>query len=274
MPPLSVTKIVGNMKFYSHGIKLPQDFKPGPQYQVSPGEVSVPRLVPPWFTPASPMQIHQDSCDDIGARYKAIHDTMVDAVVFAHELWRLQAKFQGLKIAGPSAVGAAGCLVGPALEDQIKAFPACAGWSELKQRYRDSVAVGVSRCYQKWQSAVTVPGLPWYPAFAMFVGTAAPPTPNIPTPLISCSSANAAMICTSEPMRREMVSALDRLWPGRGKDPYDAIFDAIATVLSLAFTTWLSTQQVMLVLGQGPVPTGHGPVVGGTTVPSPGHLIS
>ena len=55
---------------------------------------------------------------------------------------------------------------------------------------------------------------------------------------------------------------------------------AIATVLSLAFLMWLPMQQVMLVMGKGPIPTFAppfvpvGPVVGGDNIAAPGHLMA
>ena len=61
---------------------------------------------------------------------------------------------------------------------------------------------------------------------------------------------------------------------------YDALFDAIGTTLSVAFTMWLSMQQAALVLGQGQNPAYAppyvpvGPIVGGSVVSVPGHCIT
>ena len=38
---------------------------------------------------------------------------MIDAVQFAHQMWKLQAKFQDLQIMAVSAIGSPGCLNGP-----------------------------------------------------------------------------------------------------------------------------------------------------------------
>ena len=49
-----------------------------------------------------------------------------------------------------------------------------------------------------------------------------------------------------------MVDALDGGMKDKDKDKqHEALFDAIATVLALAFMMWLPAQQVMLVHGQG-----------------------
>ena len=82
-------------------------------------------------------------------------------------------------------------------------------------------------------------------------------------------------------MKTEMINALDSGL--KNKDPdkhYEGLFEAIATVLSLAFLMWLPQQQVMLVLGKGQIPTFAppfvpvGPVVGGDVISMPGHLMA
>jgi hypothetical protein len=290
MPGLQFIKIVGNLKFFKAGLKLPIDWQapsgdPGAkQYSdaLTPADkVAVPQLVPPWFTPAEPNKYFQDSCDKVGKDFKDLHDTMLDAVAFAHDLWKLQAKFQNLQIMAVSAIGAPGCLSGPALESNIKNFPACASWSGNKGKYRDAVATGVSKCFKNWQDQVTVPGLPWYPAFAAFPGPMAPPMPNIPTPLIACPSAKVNDIVTPDAMKSEMINAFDADLKQKDKTKqHEALFDAIATVLALAFMMWLPAQQVMLVMGKGPIPTFAppfvpvGPVMGGDNISAPGHVMS
>ena len=109
----------------------------------------------------------------------------------------------------------------------------------------------------------------------------APPMPNIPTPLIACPSAKMTDIVMPDTMKSEMISALDGgLKDKDKKKQHEALFDAIATVLALAFMMWLPSQQVMLVLGKGPIPTFAppfvpvGPVMGGDNIAAPGHLMA
>ncbi len=290
MPGLQFIKILGNLKFLSAGLQLPIDWQapsgdPGAkQYSdsIKPSEkVAVPQLIPPWFMPAEPNKYFQDSCDKVGKDFKDLHDTMIDAVGFSHNLWKLQAKFQNLQIMAVSAIGSPGCLDGPELESNIKNFPGCAAWSGNKGKYRDAVAAGVSKCFKNWQGQVMVPGLPWYPAFAAFPGPMAPPMPNIPTPLIACPSAMMTQIVMPDSMKSEMINAFDGgLKQKDKKKQHEALFDAIATVLALAFMMWLPAQQVMLVLGKGPIPTFAppfvpvGPVMGGDNIAAPGHLMA
>jgi hypothetical protein len=290
MPGLQFVKILGNVKFFSHSLKLPVQWQApsgqdgAKQYgdALKPDEkAAAPQLVPPWFLPAEPQKYFQDSCDKIGKEFKDFHDAILDAVGFAHNMWKLQAKFQNLQIMAIAAIGTPGCLDGPELESLIKTAPMVAAFTGNKGKYRDAVAAGVSKCFKDWQSKVMVPGLPWYPAFAAFPGPQAPPMPNIPTPLIACPSAMMARITVPDEMKNEMVNALDGGVKDKDKDKhYEALFDAIATVLSLAFLTWLPAQQVMLVLGKGPIPTFAppfvpvGPVVMGDNIAAPGHLMS
>lgn len=292
MPSLVTIPILGNVLFLAQGLKLPTSASwkqpsgdpDANQYVdgIGPSKMmGIPTVIPPWFLPQNPHKYHVDACDTIGKAFKELHDTMIDAVKFAHDLWRLQAKFKNLQIMAVCAIGGPGCLDGPALESNIKMAPPCAAWTGNKAKYRDAVAAGVSKAFKNWQDNVMVPGLPWYPAFAAFPGPQAPPMPNIPTPLIACPSTMMADICAPMAMKQGMIDALDAGLKNEDKDKqHEALFLSIATVLSLAFTVWLASQQVMLVLGKGPIPSFAppfvpvGPVVAGDIISAPGHLIA
>jgi hypothetical protein len=291
MPGLQPIKILGNVLFLAKNFKLPVAFsKPSSGYLADhyrdawkPEDlIAIPKLMPPWFMPADkPNRYYQETCDKIGQEFKDFHDAMIDAVEFAHKMWKLQAKFQNLTIMAVSAMGTPGCLDGPELESLIKNAPMVAKFTGLKAKHRDAVAKGVSKCFKKWQDNVMVPGLPWYPAFAAFPSAMAPPTPNVPVPLIACPSLSLTEIILPNSMKSEMGNALDG--DLKDKDPdkhYEALHESIATVLALAFVIWLASQQVMLVMGKGPVPTFAppyvpvGPVIMGDNIGIPGHLIS
>ncbi len=276
MPSIMPIKILGHVKFSSHMLKLPPDSEwqqpqgnpAAQQYNdaLDPAEkIAIPKVFPPYFLPQNMQKYHMDACNDIGKITKDFQDTMIDAVKFAHDMWRLSAGFQNLKVMAVSAIGTPGCLKGPSLESLIKTAPMCAAMMGNAATLRDAIAKGVSDCFKKWQDQVTVPGLPWYPAFAAFPG---------PMPLITCVSAQMAQITVPKFMNDAMVGALSS--SHKQKDVADihvALFDSIATVLSLAFLTWLPSQQVMLVMGMGPIPTFAppfvpvGPVVNGQNLP-------
>jgi hypothetical protein len=292
MPPISPVKPLGNVLFLAKGLKLPTAASwqtpsgdpAGKQYgdcMPAADKIAIPKTIPPWFMPQNMNKYHQKSCDDVGKAFKDLHDTMIDAVQFSHNLWKLQAKFQNLIVNAVTAMGTPGCLDGPELESNIKNFPGCAAWTGNAAKYRDAVAAGVSKCFKNWQGQVMVPGLPWYPAFAAFPGPMAPPMPNVPMPLITCPSPMMTQIIMPSSMKSEMINAFDGGL--KQKDPdkqHEAVFESIATVLALAFLAWLPQQQVMLVLGKGPIPTFAppfvpvGPVLMGDNIAAPGHLMA
>ncbi len=292
MPAPTFIKILGNLAFFAKGLKLPTTAEwkqpsgdPAAKHYgdaLKPADkIAIPTVIPPWFMPQNPNKYHQDSCDKIGKEFKDFHDAMIDAVGYAANMWKLQAKFKDLKVMSVSAIGAPGCLDGPELENFIKNAPMTASFSGNKQKYRDAVAKGVSKCFKDWQGKVMVPGLPLYPAFAAFPGPMAPPMPSVPVPLITNPSAMSANIMAPSQLKSEMVNALDGGMKDKDKDKqHEALFEAIATVLSLGFTMWLPMQQVMLVMGKGPIPSFAppfvpvGPVVGGDNLAVPGHCIA
>lgn len=290
MPGLSFIKILGNLKFFSHGLKLPQGWQApsgnpgGQQYgdALKPTEkIAIPQLIPPWFMPQEPQKYFQDSADKIGKEFKSFHDDMLDAIGFAHNMWKLQAKISGVQIMGPSVIGKPGCLQGPELESLIKNAPQCAAYTGNKSKWRDAVAAGVSKCFKDFQDNVMIPGLPLYPAFAMFPGPMAPPMPNIPVPLIACPSAMITRMADPTQMATEMKNAHDGGLKQKDKDThFEALFDAISTVVSLAFMIWLPSQQMMTVMGKGQIPTfappfvPAGPVMMGDNLPIPGHFMA
>lgn len=290
MPPLSPQKALGQPVFLAGGHKMPVSFQrpsgdpEGQQYSdaFQPNDkIATPQLTPPWFLPAEPNRYYQETCDKIGKNYKDFHDAMIDAVVFSHTLWKAQAKFQNIIINAVAAAGTPGCLDGPELEANIKSAPMVASFTGNKAKHRDAVAKGVSKCFANWQKAVTVPMLPWYPAFAMFPGPMAAPVPNVPTPLAAAVSAAMPMIVTPMPMASEMDNALDAGLKREDKDKhYASLHKAIATVLALAFAEWLPKQQIIGVIGKGQIPTfappvvPAGPVVMGDIISTPGHLVS
>src|SRR5713226_6653462 len=123
MPSLTFIKILGNLKFFGAGLKLPTQGKADPakeawaqkyhkdRHKADMG--AAPELIPPWFMPREMgFKPHQKSCDKIGQNFKDFHDAMIDAVGFSHDMWRLQAKFDGLQVMSVSAIGSPGCLKG------------------------------------------------------------------------------------------------------------------------------------------------------------------
>ena len=298
MPGISPIAILGNVLFLAKGLKLPSDKGPGsdkhdqghtdPEDHYSTGvqeSNNIPPEAPtgiPWFLAQIMNKLHSKSCNEIGKNFKDFHDASLDAVKYSVDMWKLQAKFKDLKVMAVSAIGTPGCLDGPELKSNIENAPSYAPFTDDNGKaYKKAVAAGVSDCFKKWQDKVMVPGLPWYPAFAAFPGPQAPPMPNVPVPLVACISPMMTEICMPSKLKDAMIGELDSGVKDQDKDKqHEALFDSIGTCLALAFIIWLVSQQVMLVLGKGPIPTFAppyvpvGPVVMGDNIAAPGHLMA
>ncbi len=120
---------------------------------------------------------------------------------------------------------------------------------------------------------MSVPGLPWYPSFAAFPSREAPPTPNVPCPVMALGK--PANFVTASALKSRMVSKLQSAEPQWAAE----LFDAIAFAFERCFQPWLASTIVTNVLGSGPVPTFAppyvpiGPVVGGTGNMIPGGFV-
>jgi hypothetical protein len=200
---------------------------------------------------------------------------LLDAVRVAHGMWRQQALFRNILITGPTAFGPPGCLFGPDLDPFIRTAPGVAADQGPAKDLRDAVAKGVSTSFASWQQSVSVPGLAWYPTFAAVAAPVAPPTPNAPTPLSLCAS--TAALLGQQLLKMQIVAALPT---ALNVPQVDTFVGQLAQSLAAYFSTWISMQPVVGVMGQGPVPTYSPPavlvgsVVGGSVIPAPGPLAS
>jgi len=191
---------------------------------------------------------------------------MCEAINQALQTWRASAYLEGVRINGPVATG--GKLRSVALEPLILQR-APAGWDA----YSRAIAAGVHRQFTSFANEVSVPGLPWYPAFAAFPGASAPPMPNVPCPLMALSAA-AARHLKAGTITDVICNELPNAKPALGKE----VAMAIAAGIEKAVFAWLPAQMVQTVLGKGPIPSFAppyvpvGPVVGGDIIARPGHI--
>ncbi|MDP6943300.1 MAG: hypothetical protein QF464_04050 [Myxococcota bacterium] len=286
MPSLSPITILGDLSFIGQGKKIPVDWSQpqdtdcdgNTQYNAATSDSEKMGVPTPmcYFFAASTNKYHTEAAKEIGGQFKDFVHEAIDKTKMAVDMWRLQAKFKDLKVMSVCAIGMPGCLDGPKLKD---CYVGWVGTESNQNAYIDAVKDGISECWEAWQGQVMVPGLPWYPAFAAFPLASAPPMPNVPMPLITCPSAQMAKMTVPTQLRDAMVNALDSgLKNDDADDQHVAAFEAIGTVIALAFLMWLPQQQIMLVMGKGPVPTYAppyvpvGPVIGGDNIAAPGHL--
>jgi hypothetical protein len=295
MPPLNIMNILADLYFVGQMKKLPVDWEQPQGKEGGEGsatdkaanygdgfsmkeKMGIPEPLC-YFWAASTNEYHVNTCKDVGKIFKDFVHNMLDAIKFAVDMWRLQAKFKDLKVMSVCAIGTPGCLDGPKLD--IKNAPqamSMKSWGDNIQKWIDAVADGVADCWEQWQKKVMVPGLPFYPAFAAYPLATAPPLPNVPFPLITCPSPMMTKMTPTQ-LQDAMVGKLDSSIKDEDSDKqYEACFGAIGTALSVAFLMWLPSQQIMLVMGKGPVPTYAppyvpvGPVIGGDNIAAPGHL--
>ena len=190
--------------------------------------------------------------------------------------WQSRAAFNGIKIMGKVAIGPPGVLKGSTsiIKGQILAAMRTA---QAPVGIADRFGRAVEEAWASWQRSVTVPNLPWYPAFAAFPGPAAPPTPNVPTPLVMLHSGGASGLMPNKlasTIKQRLGTIIDD-HPGAEK-----AMTRFAEEFGRRFAIWRSIQEVRNVMGQGPVPTFKpplvpvGPVVNGSVIPTPGVLAS
>lgn len=204
-------------------------------------------------------------------------ERLLAAVRYAVGMWRLQAHFQNITIMSVNAIGVPGCLNGPQLAPWIAQAPGVSSATGYLQTLVNAVASGVSTNFSAWQSSVTVPGLPWYPAFAAWPGPSAPPTPNVPMPLIACLSTQRTKLITGYQVEQAIKSELGSEFD---LPEINQFLTMLCIHLANYFVTWMSSQRMTLVMGMGPVPSfappaaSVGPVVAGHIIPAPGHFAS
>jgi peptidoglycan hydrolase-like protein with peptidoglycan-binding domain len=198
---------------------------------------------------------------------------VTSAFAAALDAWKLAALFAGIRVNAVSATGPPGCLTGPALGPLMTAR--FATLTPDDRAIATAAAQGISANFAAWQNGVTVPGLPWYPAFAAFPGPLAPPTPNVPTPLAALVSGGLGGMMDPNLLQAAMTAAASASIRDRAK----TAFASIAPQVIAQFQAKVLATMVKGVIASGPVPTFAppyvpvGPVVGGTASSPPGALL-
>ncbi len=200
-------------------------------------------------------------------------NAVTSAFTAALDTWKGLAQFTGITVNSITALGGPGCLTGPPLGALM--IPRFATMGADDRAIATAAAQGISSSFAAWQNGVTVPGLPWYPAFAAFPGPVAPPTPNVPSPVVALVSAGLAGMMDPNALQNSMASAASASIRDRARP----VFAAIAPMVIVQFQSKILTSMVKGVLGTGPVPTFAppyvpvGPVLGGRAFSPPGALL-
>lgn len=198
--------------------------------------------------------------------YNGLFDSLLDAIEFGLNAWRSAAGLVEVRINGPIATG--GRLQGPPIDTLIVSTPNVASWTNWSAKIRDAVAKGMEQQWSIMARSVTVPGIPWYPAFATIPSPQAPPMPNVPTPFAALKQDPS--VVSSDSLKTAFRSSL------QGNVAFSTeFFDSLATGLQQPLQVWRSSQMVTGVMGSGSVPTFAppyvpvGPVVNGFIIPGP-----
>lgn len=272
-PQASAMKQLARLKFTSFNIKVPTNWRDpsgdaADHYSraFKPEEKVTQPGMPMLVQPASLNKYHTDTQKMVVGKFGSYLDGICDAICSAWSQWQAAASMTGVMI--NAAVATLGNLVGPPLTPLIMASAPQA--TPMQMKYSTAIATAVGNAWQQYTATVKVPGLPWYPLFAAFPGPTAPPTPNIPSPVVALTQVppNPAR------MKQEMVGLL-----GDPQAPFHAeLFEAVCDAFDKCFQLWQTSTMVTNVIGFGPVPTfappvvPAGPVVGGTGTMAPGGL--
>ncbi|MCC6623737.1 MAG: hypothetical protein IT385_20935 [Deltaproteobacteria bacterium] len=230
-----------------------------------------------YFWNASTLKMNADTAKTISDEFQKFMDTAIDKTVQAIDMWRVQAKIKDLKVMAVCAIGTPGCLDGPKLKDTVP-YSTWIGSKDNEKKWIKCIVDTMTDSWDKWQSKVMVPGLPWYPAFAAYPGPMAPPMPAIPMPLIVCPSPMMAELAVFMKLKQAFCGNHDGGLKDKDKDKqFEAFYESLAMALATNFLVWLPMQQLMTVMGKGPVPSFAppyvpvGPVLNGDNLAIPGH---
>ncbi|MFO0748734.1 MAG: hypothetical protein U1F43_24185 [Myxococcota bacterium] len=249
--------------------KLPVDWKPpsnNDHFQKSHAKADHLSGGPPaprqWFWNASTLKGHGDTAKDISDIFDKFMNDALDKTGMAIDMWRVQAKLKDLKVMAVCAIGTPGCVDGPKLKDTVP-YSTWIGTKDNEKKWIKCIVDTMTDSWDKWASKVMVPGLPWYPAFAAYPGPSAAPVPNIPMPLMMCPSPMMTEIAVYTKLKDALCGNHDGGLKDKDKDKqFEAFYESFAFALSLNFLVWLLAQQIMMVMGKGPVPTFAAPCPG------------
>ena len=279
-PQASMMKQFCRLKFSGNSLKMPDQWTQpsgdpagahyGRAFKDNERASSPDTTAPPLFTPASMNKYHTDTQKKINDVIGKYLDGICTAICSAWSNWQSMATLVGVVVNSVTAVG--GQVVGPPLNGLILAAgPPMSTPMEMK--YTNTIATVIGTSWLSYTAGIKVKGMPWYPAFAAFPSPVAPPTPNVPCPLIAISSAAAAVGASA--MKGQMI--------GQHGDPkaqwHKEIYDAVTDAFEKCHKIWEPSTMVTNVLGTGPVPSFAppyvpvGPVVGGVGNMTPGGFV-
>ncbi len=260
--------------FRSRGLSLPEKWEqPNGQYSEAfkiDERQTAPNSPLTLFREQSLNKYHTEATRTIARGFEDFIDGISGAICDAIDKWLRMASITSALINGPVGALTPGGMVGPPLMPFILA--SAPKETPALMRYSVAIANAVGNQWQMWQTGVA--GTLTFPALAAFPGPMAPPSPNVPVPLVALPSAGESAMSPAM-----LKSSMQNCLADPDAQHAEALFDALAKALGNVFQTFKASTIVQNVLGMGPVPTFAppvvlvGPVLGGTVIPKPGVLM-
>ena len=198
------------------------------------------------------------------------------SVLDALHVFRSSSFFTNVTINSTVAIGKPGCLHAISIKGYLESLLKAEAQNSTDLKISSIVADVISSRLDTWKNHLTIPGLPFYPAFSAFPGAHAPPMPNIPFPLALFPNPFNHMLQDGGSMASEMISKLPE--DLRTQENLSYIYSLCGQTAGF-FSTWLVTTMVRNVMGHGPIPTFAppivpvGPVINGSVIPTSGVLL-
>lgn len=206
---------------------------------------------------------HTEASRIVGRAMERFIDNICAAITDAIDKWMHMASVVSVTINGPIGMLLPGGVTGPLLKPFILA-KAPRG-TELEAEYSNAIAEAVSNGWLRWQMGLS--GVLNYPSFAAAPMPTAPPTPNVPAPLITFGSSGESALSPLA-LKNGMGAAMTQDGQHAG-----TLFESVANAFYRHFQTFKISTMVTKVIGTGPVATSPcGPVTGGMVIPSPGNF--
>lgn len=267
-PIAAAVSETAKLNFAGQGIKLPVDWTDmGALYPkaFTPPELSAQSNPPDnLFHEPTLNRYHTDAARIRGKAMARYIDGISAAISDAICKWMRMASVLSALINGPIGTVLPNGVTGPLLKPFILAKGPRK--TEMEIEYSNAIAEALSNAWSQWQSGLS--GVLSYPAFAAAPMPMAPPTPNVPVPLITFASSGENMLSPTV-LSRAMSAAMTK-----DGQHAQALFDALSNSFYTHFQTFKSSTMVTRVIGTGPVSVPpSGPVTGGSVVPTPGNFV-
>jgi hypothetical protein len=271
-PQASAMQQLAKLKFKSFQIHLPSGFtNPEHHLQYDPPRPADVATSAGWlFIPDdASIKEHVSTVKDISQQFSAYIDGICSAICSAWSTWQSSASMVAVLINAVTA--GMGTVVGPPMTPLILAQGPKGKPQEMK--YTQAIATAIGTGWLSYTASIKLAAMPLYPAFATFPSPMAPPTPNVPSPLIALTQVTTSISASS--LKDSMVGLLG----DQGAAHHKELFGAVADAFEKCFTIWQSSTQVTNVLGTGAIPTfappvmPAGPVVAGIGTMTPGGFV-